>query len=227
MTTGRKPISLEARRAAGEVGPELPVIVGGRPSLEEWREAPRELCTCPAKGAIHHPWCAITYWSEVVPQLVDAKLIDRVDRGALVSYVMHMSRAGAIREEIEWEHHDTCACPRPPAEPVALGRAALPSPEPLRHVRGCQLGKRVRRRTLREQFVSRSVRGFTSNPLLAQEREALREARMIGELLGLNPVGRTRLQGGKNAPKGRGLAGITSGLPRPSLVQPAEAAADG
>ena len=64
-------------------------------------------------------------------------------------------------------------------------------------------------------FVSRSVRGFTANPLLAQEREALREARMIGELLGLNPVGRTRLVG--KQPKGRGLAGLTANLPRPQL----------
>lgn len=226
MTTGRKPLSIEARRARGEDVPELPIIVGGRPSADEWQEAPAELCTCHTRGRRHATWCAELVWIEVVPQLIQAKLIDRVDRGAVIAYCVHRSRAAALREEIEWEHHETCLCPRPEAAPAPLGVASI-APEPDRHVRGCRLGKRARRRTLREQFVSRSVRGYTSNPLLAQEREALREARMQGELLGLDPVGRTRLQGG-NKPKGRGLAGITAGLPRPTLVHPAEpVAADG
>lgn len=219
MSTGRKPTSLEARRARGESVSELPVIIGGRPSLDELQEAPPDLCTCHL-GKRHAQWCAVIAWREVVPELVGSKLIDRADLGAVRSYCVHMSRAAAIREEIEWEHHDTCACPSDGPNPVA--RLGAPSPlaaVPARHVRGCRLGKRARRRTLREQFVSRSVRGFTSNPLLMQEREALREARMIGELLGLNPVGRTRLVG--KQPKGRGLAALTTHLPRPALAKAA------
>lgn len=206
-------MSLEVRRANGESTP-LPVIVGGRPGPDEWREAPPELCTCHTRGKAHASWCAVLVWREVVPQLVEAKLIDRADRGAIVSYCVHTSRAAALREEIEWEHVERCSCPRAEVPPASLGRA-VELAEPERHVRGCRLGKRLRRRTLREQFVSRSVRGFTSNPLLAQEREALREARMTGELLGLNPVGRTRLVG--KTPRGRGLAGLTANLPRPDL----------
>lgn len=74
-----------------------------------------------------------------------------------------------------------------------------------------QAGKRVRRRTLEEQFRAVTARGYTSNPLLAQEREAWREARMMGQELGLNPVGRTKLQAGKKKPSG--LGSLTDDLP--------------
>jgi len=210
MSAGRKPTALEARRANGEQLSTLPVLVGGRPAEGELDTPPAGLDRW-AKAA----------WREVVPYLVSAKLIDRGDVQAVESYALHMGRARALREEIEWEHWEDCECPseaRAEGLPdlARLGAATSRAAPPAAHVRGCRLGKRRHRRTLRDQFVTRSVRGYTSNPLLMQEREALREARMIGELLGLNPVGRTRLVG--KQPKGRGLAGLTANLPRPALT---------
>lgn len=187
--TRGKPKSTERRRAEGQRVPVLPVLAGGRPTAEELAQPPAGLDS----------W-AQAAWSEVAQQLVDSKLIDRVDRHALEAYALHMGRARALREAIEWEHYDTCQCPDEEAEEPA-------------HREGCRLGQRKRRRSLEQQFMARTARGFTSNPLLSQEREALREARMMGELLGLNPVGRTRLQGGKNAPKGAGLGALTADLP--------------
>lgn len=188
MTVGRKPRTIEDRRLEGSV-PVLPVIVGGRPEPDELVTPPRGLDVW-ARGA----------WREVVPQLVASKLIDRVDRQALEAYCTHVGRARAIREEIEWEH-----------EPASYDRntGELLNPK--------TLDRRVRRRTLDEQLRARTVRGWTSNPLLGQEREALREARMMGELLGLNPVGRTRLVGRRPSER-NGLASITAGLPRPQLA---------
>lgn len=188
MSGGRKPRTLEDRRLAGEAPSVLPIVVGGRPAPDEIESPPRGL----------DKW-ARQAWREVVPQLVASRLIDRVDRQALEAYCTHVGRARAIREEIEWEH-----------EPARYDRQTgeLQNPK--------TLGRRVRRRTLEEQLRSRTVRGWTSNPLLGQEREALREARMMGELLGLNPVGRTRLVGRK--PERNGLASITAGLPRPKLA---------
>lgn len=139
-------------------------------------------------------------WREVVPQLVASRLIDRVDRHALEAYALHMGRARALREEIEYVHE----------EPII-------DPETGLIINTRTVGKRLRRRSLTEQFRAKTERGFTSNPLLSQEREALREARMMGELLGLNPVGRTRLVG-KGKPDRNGLGAINSGLPRPALA---------
>lgn len=185
---GPKPRTLEERRAAGEPQSQLPVVVGGRPTLDELERPPAGL----------DKW-ARAAWREVVPQLVVAKLIDRVDRQALEAYATHVGRARALREEIEWAHEE-----HEYDEAGTLTNAKT-------------AGRRTHRRSLSEQFRAVTARGFTSNPLLSQEREALREARMMGEVLGLNPVGRTRLVG-KN-PKGRGvgLAGLTAGLPQPQL----------
>lgn len=183
--------SLEDRRASGEDIPHLPLIVGGRPSADELERPPRDM----------DKW-ARAAWREVVPQLVAAKLIDRVDRQALEAYCTHLGRARAIREAIEWVHHTTCECPERLAE---------------QHVRDCRLGTRARRATLDEQVRARTTRGTSGNPLLSHEREALREARMMAELLGLNPVSRTRLAAGK--PKQRtGLAGLNASLPSPRLA---------
>lgn len=192
MSGGRKPRTLEDRRLAGEPTAVLPVIVGGRPEPAELEVPPRGL----------DRW-ARAAWREVVPQLVASKLIDRVDRQALEAYAVHLGRARAIREEIEWEHE---------APKYDRNTGELQNPK--------TLGRRVRRRTLDEQLRARTVRGYTSNPLLSQERDALREARMMGELLGLNPVGRTRLVGRR--PERNGLASITGGLPRPQLVAKAD-----
>jgi P27 family predicted phage terminase small subunit len=190
--TARKPRTLENRRAAGEPVVTLPVLAGGRPSLAELQRAPAGL----------DRW-ARAAWAEVVPELYASKLVDRVDRQALEAYALHMGRARALREEIEWLHSSTCECE---------GR------ELEQHGRGCTLGKRIRRATLTEQFRATTARGFTSNPLLSQEREALREARMMGELLGLNPVGRTRLAG-KDNKRAASLGTLLAGLPaRPRLV---------
>lgn len=189
MPDGPKPRTLEDRRAAGEQITTLPVIAGGRPREGEMDTPPTGL----------DKW-ARAAWREVVPQLVAGKLIDRVDRHAVEAYSLHMGRARAIRETIEWEHEEAR---------INLGTGELMNPK--------TLGRRVRRRTLEEQFRARTVRGYTSNPLLSQEREALREARMMGELLGLNPVGRTRLVGKGKKPEG-GLAGLTANLPRPALA---------
>jgi len=181
---GRKPRTIESRRDAGEVITTLPVVVGGRPTHDELASPPESLDEYGQQA-----------WREVAQQLVDSKLIDRVDRQALEAYALHMGRARAIREEIEWMHFE----------------------------RGPRVGERKRRRTLSEQFRAVTARGFTSNPLLSQEREALREARMMGELLGLNPVGRTRL--GSKTKERRGLQGLTGDLPRPiGLTRPAEGA---
>lgn len=174
MPNGARPRTLEDRRASGEPVTTLPVIVGGRPTEDELERPPAGL----------DRW-ARAAWREVVPQLVQAKLIDRVDRQAVEAYALHVGRARALRETIEWEHDDK--------------------------------GKRTRKRTLEEQFITKTQRGFTSNPLLSQEREALREARMMGELLGLSPVGRTRLASSSNK-KRTGLRGITDSLPAPRLA---------
>lgn len=189
MPTGRKPRSLEDRRADGEAITALPVIVGGRPTEGEWGDPPSSL----------DRW-GKAVWREVVPQLIDAKLIDRVDSQALESYCLHLGRARAIRQAIEWVHEE----PK-----YNLGTGEL--------MNARTMGRKLRRRTLDEQFRARTARGFTSNPLLSQEREALREARMMGELLGLNPVGRTRLAGGKKQARA-GLRGLTDSLPRPQLA---------
>lgn len=180
-TRGPKPRTIEERRLAGEQGQVLPFVVGGRPKLDELDTPPDSL----------DRWGQAA-WREVVPQLVASKLVDRVDMHALEAYALHMGRARALREAIEWVHHPS--------------------------------GKRKRRKSLEEQFMATTARGFTSNPLLSQEREALREARMLGELLGLNPVGRTRLTG--KQPKRQGLANLTGELPRPQLV-PDAAEAEG
>jgi P27 family predicted phage terminase small subunit len=173
VTTGRKPRTIEDRRASGEPVTVLPIVVGGRPTQHELERAPVGLDRW-AKQA----------WREVAKLLVDAKLIDRVDRQALEGYALHVGRARALREAIEWEHDE--------------------------------VGRRVRHKTLEEQFMARTARGFTSNPLLSQEREAWKEARMMGEQLGLNPVGRTRMTGKQKKPTG--LAGLTADLPRPRLA---------
>lgn len=191
MPNGRRPRSLEDRRAAGEPITTLPIIVGGRPTEDELERPPAGL----------DRW-ARAAWREVVPQLIEAKLIDRVDRQAVEAYVVHVGRARALREAIEWVHWHTCECPERAAEV---------------HVRGCRLGTRMRRATVDEQFRAQTVRGYTSNPLLSQEREALREARMMGEQLGLNPVGRARLAVG-NPKKRTGLRSITDSLPAPRPV---------
>lgn len=196
MPEGAKPKSLEARRAAGEPVTELPVLVGGRPQPGEMERPPPGL----------DKW-AKAVWREVVPLLVEAKLIDRVDHQAVEAYCLHLGRARAIREAIEWDHE--------PAK-YNMGTGELMNPK--------TAGRKLRRRTLEEQFRSRTARGYTSNPLLSQEREAMREARMMGELLGLNPVGRTRLVGRKD--KGRGLAGLNANLPRPVLLERPEPPAD-
>lgn len=162
-------------------------MAGGRPREDEVSRPPAGLDKW-AKAA----------WREVVPQLIESKLIDRVDRQAIESYALHMGRARALREAIEWEH-----------EPAKFDREGeLLNPK--------TAGRRVRRRTLEQSFMARTARGFTSNPLLSQEREALREARMMGELLGLNPVGRTRIAGKK--PERSGLHNLTDTLPRPRLA---------
>lgn len=178
--------TIEDRRAAGERTP-LPVIPGGRPTPREWAEPPADMDAF-----------AQAVWREVVPQLAEAGFLARTDRQALEMYALSLGRARALREEIEWEHHDTCACKRP-----------------TQHNRQCTLGKRKRRRTLTEQFRAVTARGFTSNPLLSQEREAMREARMMGELLGLNPVGRTKLAGAGK--KRNGLGALTGSLAQPKL----------
>jgi P27 family predicted phage terminase small subunit len=187
MTTGRKLRTLEDRRATGELVTELPVIVGGRPTESELERPPASL----------DKWGKAA-WREVAPLLVEAKLLDRVDRQALEAYALHMGRARALREAIEWEHEE--------AKVNVLDGTIL-------NLR--TMGKRVRRKTLDEQFRARTVRGYTSNPLLAQERDALREARMCAEELGLNPVSRTKLA--KSRKERSGLRTLTDDLPKPGL----------
>ena len=87
----RKPRTIESRRASGEATP-LPYVVGGRPTQDEMG-APASL----------DRWGRAA-WREVVPLLLASKLIDRVDRQALEAYALHMGRARALREEIEWAH---------------------------------------------------------------------------------------------------------------------------
>lgn len=177
----------------GEPTSVLPVIVGGRPDLDELERPPSSLDRW-AKAA----------WREVVPQLVDAKLIDRVDRQAIEAYALHMGRARALREAIEWEHE-------PPRYERGADPPVLLNPK--------TIGRRVRRKTVDEQFRARTARGYTSNPLLSQEREALREARMMGEQLGLNPVGRTKLA--KSRKERAGLGSLLGNLPaRPLAAVP-------
>jgi P27 family predicted phage terminase small subunit len=188
MRNGAVTRTIESRRASGEATPVLPIIAGGRPSLHELERPPAGL----------NKW-ARDAWREVVPQLIAGKLVDRVDRQALEAYALHMGRARALREEIEWIHE------APDYDPKT---GELRNPK--------TMGRRVRERTLEEQFRAVTARGFTSNPLLSQEREALREARMMGELLGLSPVGRTRIAATKK--ERTGLAGLTAGLPMPMLA---------
>jgi P27 family predicted phage terminase small subunit len=183
----RKPRTLEERRLAEEPVAILPVIVGGRPAEEELERAPSSLDKY-GKAA----------WREVVPQLIEARLIDRVDRQALEAYALHVGRARALREAIEWEHE---------APKYNALDGTLMNPK--------TIGRRLRRRTLDEQFRARTARGFTSNPLLAQERDALREARLCAEVLGLNPVSRTRLAKGRK--ERSGLGALTGDLPMPAL----------
>jgi P27 family predicted phage terminase small subunit len=167
------------------------MVVGGRPAEGEMDTPPANLDKW-AKAA----------WREVVPHLIAGKLIDRVDRQALEAYCLHVGRARALREEIEWVHEQ----PRWDEEGQLENAKTV--------------GRRLRHRTLSEQFTAVTARGFTSNPLLSQEREALREARMAGELLGLNPVGRTRLVGKNPKGKGVGLGALTAGLPPLRVVPP-------
>jgi P27 family predicted phage terminase small subunit len=190
--------SLEERRAAGEAVSHLPIVVGGRPELPEMEDPPADLCSC--KGTKHHEgYCAAAVWREVVPQLVAAKLIDRVDRGAIEGYCVQVGRARALREEIEWEHE--------PARHDALtGRLLNPK----------TAGRRTRRKTLHEQLRAKTTRGVSANPLLAHEREAWKEARLLALDLGLSPVSRTKLVGKR--PERRGLGALTGDLPeRPPL----------
>lgn len=180
------PRTLEDRRASGEVLDRLPLVVGGRPSRDEMATPPAGLDKY-ARAA----------WREVCGLLVEAKLIDRVDRQQLEGYCMQVGRARAIREEIEWEHEG----------PAYDMDRRLTNPK--------TVGRRVRRRSLHEQLVAKTTRGTSANPLLAHEREAWKEARLLAEGLGLSPVGRTKLVGKR--PERHGLAGLTAGLPRPTL----------
>lgn len=184
----RKPRTLEERRLDEEPVTILPVIVGGRPRESDLARPPASLDRW-AKAA----------WREVVPLLIEGKLMDLVDRQALEAYALHMGRARALREAIEWEHEE-------PRYDVLTGAMLNPK----------TAGRRVRRKTLDEQFRARTVRGYTSNPLLAQERDALREARLCAEVLGLNPVSRTKLAKGRK--ERAGLGSLTDALPRPKLV---------
>ena len=45
------------------------------------------------------------------------------------------------------------------------------------------------------ELLTRSARGFTTNPLLVIERESLSQFRQLAEHLGLSPMARTRLPG--------------------------------
>lgn len=67
------------------------------------------------------------------------------------------------------------------------------------------------------RLLADTVRGtWTANPLLAKETEALREARLYGEVLGLNAVSRTRL--GLRDKRRTGLAAIVGGS-RPTNIR--------
>lgn len=194
--------TLESRRNSGERVSSLPLIVGGRPEPDEWGEAPPELCICPPRKRTHLWWCPADVWAEIVPQLVEANLIDRVDRQGVMGYCIQVGRARALREEIEWDH-----------EPARYSLdQVLQNPK--------TVGKRTRRRTLTEQLRARTTRGVSANPLLAHERDAWREARLMALDLGLNPVSRTKIRAaGKGERRGRGLEALNDGLPRrPALA---------
>jgi P27 family predicted phage terminase small subunit len=74
MPRGRpKPVEQHLREGTwrGDRHPQ-PVLVAGRPELEELREPPAHLTTA-----------AKTFWSEIVVRLIEVGMIDRVDRPAL------------------------------------------------------------------------------------------------------------------------------------------------
>lgn len=185
--------SLEARRNEGEDVVQLPIIVGGRPSAGEFGRAPAGLDKF-ARAA----------WNEVAAYLIEAKLMDRVDRAVLEGYSVQVGRARALREEIEWEHE-------PERRDALDGKLLNPR----------TAGRRVRRRGISEQLRARTTRGTSANPLLAHEREAWKEARLLALDLGLSPVGRAKLvgKGGSSERRGRGLAALEAQLPRrPALT---------
>jgi P27 family predicted phage terminase small subunit len=188
---GAKPKPIEQReRTSRDPFLPLPVLVGGRVPDAEW------LGPCPDTLDAY----GRAAWDEVVPMLMGANILDRVDVHIVEAYCLHMGRARALREAIEWKHVSECTCPEQDHDPTM----------------GCKLGTRIRRLSPEESFTAITARGFTSNPLLSQEREALREVRYIGELLGLNPVGRARLAMAKAGPrKGAGLSTVTGALPKP------------
>src|SRR6185503_18475904 len=82
---------------------KLPLVVAGRPALDEWAPPP-ELCTCAPRRRSHDAWCPIKAWEAEIMPAVAAKLVDRVDKPLAESYVRLVGRARAIREEIEWDH---------------------------------------------------------------------------------------------------------------------------
>lgn len=64
---------------------------------------------------------------------------------------------------------------------------------------------------LTDRLLAPTVRGTMAHPLLAVERESLKEARLMGEMLGLSPSARTRL--GLKRPTGKTLKDMQGQAP--------------
>jgi P27 family predicted phage terminase small subunit len=92
---GRKPKPVEQRRREGNPGkrkaPE-PVLVAGRPAVEELAEAPA-----------HLPAYAKAFWDEAVARLAEVGIVDRVDMAALELMATQYARTREAGEVIARE----------------------------------------------------------------------------------------------------------------------------
>jgi P27 family predicted phage terminase small subunit len=90
---GRKPKPIEQRRREGNASkrpePEV-MLVAGRPRIGELDEPPEHL----------NSW-AKAFWQEMVPQLVDVGILDRVDKYALEQLATQYGRIRAAQAAID------------------------------------------------------------------------------------------------------------------------------
>jgi P27 family predicted phage terminase small subunit len=90
----RKPVEVHMRN--GTFRPDRhpePVLVGGRPSLEELREPPEHLTNEDARA----------FWEDAVVRLIDVGIVDRVDVPILEQLAMQYARIKAAQRVIESE----------------------------------------------------------------------------------------------------------------------------
>ena len=90
VNSGRKPKMIGRPGTGGSDVDPHPVVIGGRPTIEELVEPPKDL-----------PREAQEMWRRDVTLLVDSAMVDRMDRGALEALCIAYARAKQASRVVE------------------------------------------------------------------------------------------------------------------------------